>query len=123
MTAPNLKNPTTITGKTTFVGISTTAKVGILTNLQNSNKVLKVNSIFAANIDGTSDALVNVSIANTIGTATTSYLAYNFTVLSQTTQIVTSKETYFYLEEGHKLDVQVTSVDDIDVIVGYEEIA
>ena len=122
MTAPNLKNPTTITGKTTFVGISTTAKVGILTNLQNSNKVLKVNSIFAANIDGTSDALVNVSIANTIGTATTSYLAYNFTVLSQTTQIVTSKETYFYLEEGHKLDVQVTSVDDIDVIVGYEEI-
>ena len=122
MTAPNLKNPTTITGKTTFVGISTTAKVAILTNSQNSNKVLKVNSIFAANIDGTSDALVNVSIANTIGTATTSYLAYNFTVLSQTTQIVTSKETYFYLEEGHKLDVQVTVVDDIDIIVGYEEI-
>ena len=122
MTAHNLKRPTTITGKTTFVGINTTAKVGILTNLQDSNKVLKVNSIFAANIDGTSDALVNVSIANTIGTATTSYLAYNFTVLSQTTQIVTSKETYFYLEEGHILDVQVTSVDDIDVIVGYEEI-
>ncbi len=122
MTAPNLKNPTTITGKTTFVGISTTAKVGILTNLQNSNKVLKVNSIFAANVDGTSDALVNVSIANTVGTASTSYLAYNFTVLSQTTQIVTSKETYFYLEEGHKLDVQVTVVDDIDIIVGYEEI-
>ena len=122
MTAPNLKSPTTITGKTTFVGINTTAKVGILTNLQDSNKVLKVNSIFAANIDGTSDALVNVSIANTIGTATTSYLAYNFTVLSQTTQIVTSKETYFYLEEGHKLDVQVTVVDDIDIIVGYEEI-
>ena len=66
--------------------------------------------------------MVNVSIANTIGTATTSYLAYNFTVLSQTTQIVTSKETYFYLEEGHKLDVQVTVVDDIDIIVGYEEI-
>tara|TARA_B100001996_G_scaffold377911_1_gene361249 strand:- start:1861 stop:2232 length:372 start_codon:yes stop_codon:yes gene_type:complete len=123
MTAPNLKSPTTITGKTTFVGINTTAKVGILTNLQDSNKVLKVNSIFAANIDGTSDALVNVSIANTVGTASTSHLAYNFTVLSQTTQIVTSKETYFYLEEGHKLDVQVTSVDDIDVIVGYEEIA
>ena len=63
--------------------------------MQNSDKVLKVNSIFAANVDGTSDALVNVSIANTVGTASTSYLAYNFTVLSQTTQVVTSKETYF----------------------------
>ena len=75
MTAPNLKNPTTITGKTTFVGINTTAKVGILTNLQNSDKVLKVNSIFAANVDGTSDALVNVSIANTVGTASTASVA------------------------------------------------
>ena len=43
MTAPNLKNPTTITGKTECVGIGTTSKVGILTNLQDSNKVLKIN--------------------------------------------------------------------------------
>lgn len=122
MTAPNLKNPTTITGKTTFVGIGTTAKVGILTNLQDSNKVLKVNSIFVANVDGTSDALVNVSVANTIGAGSTAHLAHNFTILSQTTQIVTSKDTYFYLEEGQKIDVQVTTADDVDVIVGYEEI-
>ena len=123
MTAPNLKNPTTITGKTIAVGIGTTVKVGILTNFGNSNKVLKVNSIFAANVDGTSDALVNVSIANTLGAGSTAHLAYNFTVLSQTTQVVTSKDTYFYLEEGQKIDVQVTTADDIDVIVGYEEIA
>ena len=44
MTAPNLKNPTTIIGKTECVGIGTTAKVGILTNSGASDKVLKINS-------------------------------------------------------------------------------
>ena len=122
MTAPNLKSPTTITGKTAFQTISTTDKVFVLTNLQNSNKVYKVNSIFAANIDAASDAILNVSIANTIGAGSTSYLAKNFTVLNQTTQIVSSKESYFYLEEGHRIEVQVSVANDIDIAVGYEEI-
>ena len=74
MTAPNLKNPTTITGKTECVGIGTTANVGILTNLQSSNKVLKINSVFAANVH-TTNMMVTVSIANTVGTGFTTNLA------------------------------------------------
>ena len=50
MTAPNLKNPTIITGKTARVGIATTAVVGILTNSAASNKVLKVNKLIAIKI-------------------------------------------------------------------------
>jgi len=44
MAAPNLKNPTTITGITTVVGLGTTAITGILTNASGSNKVLKINT-------------------------------------------------------------------------------
>jgi hypothetical protein len=62
MTAPNLKNPTTITGITTVVGLGTTAVTGILTNTAGSNSVLKINSIFCANVDGENPADISISI-------------------------------------------------------------
>ena len=129
MTAPNLKNPTTITGKTECVGIGTTATVGILTNLQSSNKVLKINSVFAANV-GNSNMFVNVAIANTVGTAFTTHIAKDLIVVPNTTQIISSKDTYFYLEEGQTLKTQVQiagtsflSANGVEFVIGYEDIS
>ena len=62
MTAPNLRNPTTITGKTARTGITTTAVVGILTNSAASGKALKINSIFAANVNGSTSSSISISI-------------------------------------------------------------
>ena len=130
MTAPNLKNPTTITGKTECVGIGTTAKVGILTNLQSSNKVLKINSVFAANVH-TTNMMVTVSIANTVGTGFTTNLAKELIVVPQTTQVVSSKDTYFYLEEGQTMETilevsggtnTLVGTNGVDFTIGYEEI-
>ena len=130
MTAPNLKNPTTITGKTECVGIGTTAKVGILTNLESSNKVLKINSVFAANVH-TTNMMVTVSIANTVGTGFTTNLAKELIVVPQTTQVVSSKDTYFYLEEGQTMETilevsggtnNLVGTNGVDFTIGYEEI-
>lgn len=130
MTAPNLKNPTTITGKTECVGIGTTAKVGILTNLQSSNKVLKINSVFAANVH-TTNMMVTVSIANTVGTGFTTNLAKELIVVPQTTQVVSSRDTYFYLEEGQTMETilevsggtnNLVGTNGVDFTIGYEEI-
>ena len=62
MTAPNLRNPTTMTGKTARQNIGVASTVGILTNASSSGKVLKINSIFAANVDGTSAVDVSISV-------------------------------------------------------------
>ena len=53
MGAPNLKNPTTITGKTarTVSEASSFTKQGIVTCGSSSNKVIKINSILCANDD------------------------------------------------------------------------
>ena len=52
MAAPNLKNPTTITGKTAAYSIGAAAtKQGIVTCGSSSNTVLKINSILCANDD------------------------------------------------------------------------
>lgn len=121
MTAPNLRNPITITGKTarTVAGIGTTAVIGIVTNASSSGKVLKINSIFCANIDGVNPANISVSIYN--GSADT-YLAKDIAVPSNATQIVSNKETYFYLEEGDSIRAEASIVDHLSIVVGYEEI-
>ena len=120
MTAPNLKNPTTITGKTVRTGIATTSVVGILTNSVASNKVLKINSIFAANVNGGTASDISVSIYN--GSSDT-YLAYTISVPADATQIISTKETYFYLEEGDSIRATAGTANYISVVVGYEEIS
>jgi hypothetical protein len=120
MTAPNLKNPTTITGITTSVGIGTTAVTGILTNTTGSNKVLKINSIFCANIDGANAADISISI---IRNGTDFYLAKTIAVPADATQIISTKDTYFYLEENVGIRAQASNADDLHITISYEEIS
>ena len=124
MSAPNLKLPTTITGFTTGITLGSAAVtnlVGIVTNDASSNKVIKVNSIFCSNISDT-DAKISVAIYN-VGVGITYHLAKEIPVLTQTTQIISSKDSYFYLEENVKLQAKVNVADKMDIVVGYEEIS
>ena len=119
MAAPNLKNPTTITGKTARYAV-TTSLANALANSAASGKVLKVNSIFCANVDGTNAADISVSVYD--GT-TDFYIAKTITVPADATQILSTKETYFYLEEGDSIRALASAVDDLELVIGYEEIA
>ena len=119
MAAPNLKAPTSITGKTARYAVTTTLAAA-LSNAAASGKVLKINSIFCANVDGTVAADISVSIYD--GTDDR-YLAKTISVPADATQILSTKNTYFYLEEGDSLRA-IASVDgDLELIIGYEEIA
>ena len=117
MTAPNLKNPTSIVGFTTIVGISTTDMVGIVTNLSDSNSSYKINCIFAANVDGSSAVDISVSI---LRNSIDGYIAKTIAVPADATQVISTKETYFYLEEGDELRAQASSANDIDITVSGE---
>jgi hypothetical protein len=118
MTAPNLKSPTTITGKTARYAV-TASLANALANSAASGKVFKINSIFCANVDGTNQADISVSIYN--GT-TDYYLAKTLTVPVKATQIISSKETYFYLEEGDSIRALASAASDLELVIGYEEI-
>ena len=119
MAAPNLKNPTTITGKTARYAV-TGSLANALANSAASGKVLKINSIFCANVDGTNAADISVSIYD--GT-TDFYLAKTLTVPADATQIISSKDTYFYLEEGDSIRAVANAASDLELIIGYEEIS
>lgn len=119
MAAPNLKSPTTITGKTARYAV-TTSIAAALSNASNSGKVLKVNSIFCANVDGANAADISVSIYN--GTTDT-YIARTIAVPADATQILSTQQTYFYLEEGDSIRALASAAGDLELVVGYEEIS
>lgn len=120
MAAPNLRSPSTITGKTSTSSSISTSLTAYLTNTSASGKVLKINSVFAANKNGSNSTTVTVSVNN--GT-TDVYLGYTINVPAGATQVLSTKETYFYLEEGFSIKAQAGTASYIDLIVSYEEIS
>jgi hypothetical protein len=119
MAAPNLKAPTTITGKTARYAV-TESLAAALSNAAASGKVLKINSIFCANVDGANNADISVSIYD--GT-TDRYLAKTISVPADATQVLCTKDTYFYLEEGDSIRAIASAAGDLELVIGYEEIA
>ena len=119
MAAPNIRNPNGIVGKTDINPNVTTSLTAILTNDAGSSKAFKVNSIFAANRNGSNSSTITIALNN--GT-TDSYLAYTIIVPADATQIISTKETYFYLEEGWSIKAQAGDANYIDVTISYEEL-
>jgi hypothetical protein len=119
LAAPNLKTPTTINGKTATYAVTATLAAA-LSNAAASGKALKINSIYAANIDGTNSADIDVSVYN--GT-TDSYIAKGITVPPKATQLLASREGYFYLEEGISLRAKASAASALTLIIGYEDIS
>ena len=85
-----------------------------------TGKTYKINSIFCANVDGTNAADITVSIYN--GT-TNFYLAKTIAVPADATQIISTKDTYFYLEEGDSIRASANFAGDLELVIGYEDIS
>jgi hypothetical protein len=129
MAAPNLVSPTTITGKTTTTVVTTAATAtSILSNGPTTNAVLKVNSLYVANVDGTSALEVTVNYypqAALAGTAVP--IISTASVPADATLVVIDKEAYVYLEENRSIGITVGASGfasgEIQVVCSYEEIS
>ena len=119
MAAPNLKTPTTITGKSIGYAVTTTMAAA-LSNATSSGKVLKVNSVYCANVDGTAAADISLEHYN----GTTAYkLANTIAVPADATQVLVTREAPIYLEEGQSLRAQASAAGDLELVISYEDIS
>ena len=118
MALPNLKNPTYIYGKTARYAVTATLATALAA--PGTGKTFKINSIFCANVDGTNAADISVSIYDG---STDRYLAKTIAVPADATQIISTKETYFYLEEGDSIRAIANASSDLELIIGYEDIS
>lgn len=120
MAAPNLAGVTTITGKVTGSDdLSTTTTTSILACP--TNKVCKINTIVAANIDGTNSADVTVGVYDA-SEDVTYFLASTVAVAADTTVVVLTKESAIYLEESDEIRAGASAAGDISLLISYEEI-
>ena len=125
MAAPNIVNITTLTGKTTYVNLTTTGSTSILSNASGSGRVYKINSLFVSNTD-TSNAVAitaNYYDSSSISVATTSgSLAGTITVPAKSNLIILDKSTALYLEENKAIGAIAGTAAKLTVICSYEDI-
>jgi hypothetical protein len=131
MANPNIVAVTTIYGKTTYYTPSGTTAVVLLTNASGSGKVLKINQIVAANVNGSTAVNCTVSIysngAQAQGSAPSSGTAYpiasTIAVPASASLIVADKTTAIYLEENTCISVTSGTASGLTFSVSYEEIS
>lgn len=124
MTAPNLLSPTTITGKTAVVSLSTTNATQIVSNAASSNKVFKVNSLIVANIDGTNACDVTINFYSSAALGGTAYaIAKTISVPADASLVVIDRSSAIYLEEDKSLGATAGAASDLEIVCSYEEIS
>ena len=117
MAAPNLVNVTSILGKSNGVQLDTTTTTDIITCA--SDKLVKVNSIIVANIDGSSSADVTVYFYDNSASHRTA-LADSVAVPAKSTLVVIGKDSPVYLEESDQIEAGASANGDLHLTISYE---
>ena len=123
MANPNIVSVASIYGKTAYDADVATSASSLVSNAASSGKILKINSLIIANIDGTNAADITVTIRNAAGGTTYSYLTHTVSVPADATLVVISKDTSVYLEEDMSIYLQASATGDLSATCSYEEIS
>ena len=124
MSAPNIVNVATITGKTATIALSSTSATAIVSNAASSSKVFKINNVIVSNVDGTNAADITISVYSQDDIGGTAYpVASTISVPADTTLVVLDKNTALYLEENKSIGAVASVANDLVVVCSYEEIS
>ena len=127
MANPNIVSVTSIKGESVGYNLTNTTTTTLLTVA--SNKLLKINRISCANVDGTNTASVNISVTkanytpdgvSNFDTSGTFFLAKQIVIPPAATVIIL--ENPLYLREADVLKGGASAASDLDLIVSYESI-
>ena len=125
MAAPNIVNVSTITAKTALVRLADTSENTLVSNAASSGKVLKINNILVANVDGATSATITITIWDTatVGSTNGTKIAHTINIPADSTLVALDKSAALYLEEDRSIGVTASAADDLHVVCSYEEIS
>lgn len=128
MTAPNVVAVATITAKTNFISLADTNANAVISNTASSNKVMKINTIFVANDDGSNSATIDLIMHDKAGGPTASptksiEIAKTVSIPPGATAVILDKNSALYLEEDHSIYATASAANDLNVFCSYEEIS
>ena len=127
MAAPNIVSVSSIIGEAQGFQLGTTTTTALITVA--SNKLVKINRISVANIDGTNAADVTVAVdkATRTSAATGSSVSGALFKIASTVSVPADAvlvllDTPIYLEEGDVLEGGASAASDLTLFVSYEVI-
>lgn len=124
MAAPNIVNVASITGITTFITLPDTNATVLVSNPESSGKVLKINDIIVANVDGSNAANITLSVNDAAAGGGSAYrVAYQIDVAAKTSLVAIDKNASIYLEENRSIVATASAGGDLEVVCSYEEIS
>ena len=127
MANPNIVSVSSIKGESVGFALSSTTTTTLLTVA--SDKIVKINRITCANVDGTNAADLTISVTkqnftpdgvDNFDTSGTFFLAKTISVPADATLVVL--DTPIYLMEGDVLKGGAGAASDLDLFVSYESI-
>ena len=125
MANPNLINVSSVLGANAGFNLTNTATATLITVA--AEKLVKINRITVANVDGTNSATFDLFVdgmgsgstgVTTTGADATVYLAKTVAVPADTTLVVV--DTPIYLMEGDILKGGASAASDLDMFVSFE---
>ena len=125
MANPNLINVSSVLGANAGFNLTSTATATLITVA--ADKLVKINRISCANVDGTNSADVDIFVdgmgtgstgVTTTGADATVYLAKTVSVPADSTLVVL--DTPIYLMEGDVLKGGANAASDLDLFVSFE---
>ena len=127
MAAPNIVSVSSIIGESQGFELGTTTTTALITVA--ANKLVKINRISVANIDGTNaaDVTVGVDKATSTSAATGSSVSVALFKIASTVSVpadavLVLADTPIYLEEGDVLEGGASAASDLTLFVSYEVI-
>lgn len=124
MANPNIVNVNAIYGQTSAVNLSTTNATAIVSNASASSEVLKINSIYVVNTDGTNSADITVSYYGAAALGGTAYpIASTITVPADSSLVIVERNSAIYVEEDRSIGATASAANDLTVICSYEKIS
>ena len=123
MANPNIISATSILGKIAYDTDVATSASSLVSNAASSGKILKINSLIIANIDGTNAADITATVRNAAGATTYSYLTYTVSVPADATLVVIGKDSAIYLEEDMSIYLASSVAGDLSATCSYDEIS
>ena len=127
MANPNIVSVATINGESVGYNLTATTTTTLMT--VSSGKVLKINRITCANVDGTNAADLSLSVVKAnftsagvtdFDTSGTFFLAKTVSVPADATLVVL--DTPIYLMEADVLKGGASAASDLDLVISYEVI-
>lgn len=122
MANPNLNSPSAVYANNALVDLTSTTETQVISNAASSNKVFIIDSVFAANVDGSSAADVTLTVYNAATNTGTGYpIASTVSVPADATLIPVLKDAGICLKEGQSLYVTASAANDIKVLAFWKE--